>query len=90
MTIRNPMPSPMPSVRCVEPEMTSASFGSATRHMSLNRPIKARIAARTIPATTPIAIGNAPLSQCRSTLTKASVLLCGAVKKTCGGFLSPS
>lgn len=38
VTIRNPMPCPSPSALYLEPEMTSASFGSATRHISLNRP----------------------------------------------------
>ncbi len=59
VTTRNPNPSPTPSARCLEPEMISASLGSATRHMSLKSTIRMMSEATDAPAM-PISIGCSP------------------------------
>src|SRR5215218_10555123 len=53
VTMRKPMLSPAPSgVECSRrPEITSASFGSATRHISLKIPNRTARPATTAPAT---------------------------------------
>src|SRR5690242_3939892 len=81
--MRKPMPSSRPSVRCFEPEMISASLGSATRHMSLKIPTMTISARTTAPATTPMTIGIRPLCLVPGRhRTKVSLRLRKAMVKT--------
>lgn len=62
VTIRKPMPSPSPSILWWEPEMISASLGSATRHMSLNSAMRTRTTRIPPPARMPMPMGSSPFT----------------------------
>ncbi len=62
VTMRNPMPSPRPSFLWLEPEMISASLGSATRHIILKTAIRTATAPTATAAMIPMPMDKVPFT----------------------------